>query len=442
MFDLEAPKLQLEKFGFFTEQIDAAGRLAAGAVAPVAGGHASSGRAPRAAPHAPAPPRGLIAALVARDRRDARARRRRGVAAAVPGREDGAGHVHDRSRKGATIEIEGKQRGHRDRRHARRRELEVGRAYPVVARLDGYEPKQSVVQPQRGRRTTSRSSCVASHARRSSSTRSRRARPIEIDGKPRGTTPLTITTLAAGHVGARSRSRRPATRTRPRSSTCPARARRSRLIQPLAVSDELARVKLCPSRRARRSIQNGQLLAGVHDAGRGARRGRQGAALHADAAEPRARVIEPFTPARGAIGVVKTGKLVDGHAAQGRRRPTTASSSSSSAPHCKELALPAECVLAPGTYTVELIGRRPQARARGHGRAQADHREVRARLRRGRRRQAPAAGRQAGQQGAVRGRHAHGHRRRRRRHKRVQVKVKAGATVTPSSDQGAARDGL
>src|SRR6188472_147645 len=51
--------------------------------------------------------------------------------------------------KGATIEIEGRNEG-TAADGVLERELEVGRAYPVVARLDGYEPKTSVVQPQKG----------------------------------------------------------------------------------------------------------------------------------------------------------------------------------------------------------------------------------------------------------------------------------------------------
>jgi hypothetical protein len=146
VFDLETPKLQLERFGFFNEKIDAAGRLAAGASRRLpATGHPVE-RRHSAQP--PPPPRGLIAALsiaiVA-------------VLALVaiaawprifPGTEV-ARVTFTTIPTGATIEIEGRNEGTAvDGTLVR--ELEIGRAYPVVARLDGYEPKTSVVQPQKG----------------------------------------------------------------------------------------------------------------------------------------------------------------------------------------------------------------------------------------------------------------------------------------------------
>ena len=62
-FDLEAPKLQLERFGFFTERIDAAGRLAAGPSRKLPAG--ASHPVERRAPGAPAQPTALIAVLLA-----------------------------------------------------------------------------------------------------------------------------------------------------------------------------------------------------------------------------------------------------------------------------------------------------------------------------------------------------------------------------------------
>ena len=62
-FDLETPKLQLERFGFFTERIDAAGRLAAGPSRRLPAG--ASHPVERRAARAPAPPTALIAVLLA-----------------------------------------------------------------------------------------------------------------------------------------------------------------------------------------------------------------------------------------------------------------------------------------------------------------------------------------------------------------------------------------
>jgi hypothetical protein len=171
VFDLETPKLQLEEIGFFTEKIDAGGRLAVGA----------SKRLPqtghpverRRAPDAPAPARGVVGvlaaaiavvlvllAIVAWQRLGGSAKKMTNVTfTTVP--------------KGATIEIEGRNEG-TTTDGTLVRSLEVGRAYPVVAKLEGYDPKTAVVQPQ-AVAPPCRSSSSRSR-RRSSSIRSRAAR--------------------------------------------------------------------------------------------------------------------------------------------------------------------------------------------------------------------------------------------------------------------------
>src|SRR5512143_1196663 len=64
VFDLETPKLQLEDFGFFTEKIDAAGRLASGPSRKLPAGTSHPvERRSSAAIGPPSPPRGLVAAL-------------------------------------------------------------------------------------------------------------------------------------------------------------------------------------------------------------------------------------------------------------------------------------------------------------------------------------------------------------------------------------------
>src|SRR5262245_11905716 len=63
VFDLESPKLQLERFGFFTEKIDAGGRLASGPARrlPAGSNHPVERRR---RPEPAAPPRALLTALV------------------------------------------------------------------------------------------------------------------------------------------------------------------------------------------------------------------------------------------------------------------------------------------------------------------------------------------------------------------------------------------
>ena len=66
-------------------------------------------------------------------------------------------------------------------------------------------------------------------------------------------------------------------------------------------------------------------------------------------------VIEPFTPHRGELGLEKGGPLVEGanlHIEATRPGKVTVAR----APHCTELAVPADCTLAPGSYVVEYVG--------------------------------------------------------------------------------------
>ncbi|MBA3819042.1 MAG: hypothetical protein H0X17_09135 [Deltaproteobacteria bacterium] len=70
-------------------------------------------------------------------------------------------------------------------------------------------------------------------------------------------------------------------------------------------------------------------------------------------------VIEPFTPPRGGPVLEKGGALVPGSTL--RIEATIAATIAATvtvegAPHCKAVAVPAECTLAPGRYTIELVG--------------------------------------------------------------------------------------
>ncbi|MBA3458142.1 MAG: hypothetical protein H0T42_33990, partial [Deltaproteobacteria bacterium] len=145
-FDLEAAKQQLESFGFFSERIDAAGRLATepSRRLPAGASHPVERRAQRA----PSAPRGVIAILVtaivatialvfvAAWPRLFGTEKTEVMIRTVPG--------------GALVEVEGKNAGTAADGTLVVRDLEVGRVYPVVARLEGYEPRQAVVQPRAG----------------------------------------------------------------------------------------------------------------------------------------------------------------------------------------------------------------------------------------------------------------------------------------------------
>ena len=346
-FDLEAPKLQIESFGFFTERIDASGRLVGGPSRrlPVGATHPIERRAATAA----AAPRGMISLLVAAILitlglvvvvawpRLVGDPRTSVTVLTVPA--------------GAMIEIEGKNAGTAANGSLVVRDLEIGRAYPIVARMDGYEPKQAVVQPRDAKDNAITLELVALAANVVLESTPPGA-AVEIEGRAAGTTPLTLATLPpgkpvqivfkkAGYQDAVARLEVP----RP--------GRETRLIQPLAVAQELARVRLESEPPGAQVFQNGQLIPAVTtptevlvEANKPVR-----FVLMMEGKVP--AVIEAFTPARGADDLVKRGTLTDGaHLrvavnAEGKATIT-------GTPHCQGLALPADCVLAPGTYAVEL----------------------------------------------------------------------------------------
>ena len=127
------------------------------------------------------------------------------------------------------------------------------------------------------------------------------------------------------------------------------------MVQPLAMSADLARVKLVSEPPGARVIQNGQLLAGMLTpievlvvANKPVR-----FTLSLPGKVP--AQIPQFTP----TGVSERSvKLVDGAPLRVRAN-VTATGSVTGAPHCQALPLPFECMLAPGRYNVELVP--PQA---------------------------------------------------------------------------------
>ena len=346
VFDLEAPKLQLQQFGFFTEKIDAGGRLAVGPARrlPTGAGHpVERRRTPAPAPR----PRGLITALVLAIAVSF------ALIAIVAYPRLFPGHEHTSVTfttipRGATIEIEGRNRGTASDGTLVVPDLEIGRAYPVVAKLDGYEPKTAVVQPQQGKNQVelalqSRAPTVFLDTQPTGAN-------VELEGKPLGTTPFAVSTLAAGST---ARLRFVKTGYLPTSATLevPGPGKEMHFVQPLAISDELARVQIVSEPAGAQVYQNGQLLAGVVTPAEVLVE--SGKSVRFMVALPRhvPAIIEPFVPGRGASGITKTVKLVPGVPI---KIDATLDGTVTVVPtsHCKALALPAECIVQPGKYTV------------------------------------------------------------------------------------------
>ncbi len=346
-FDLEQPKMQLEAFGFFNEKIDAAGRLATGPSRRLPMGHPVERRVAR--PQAPQQSRAIIYVLIA-----AIVATLGLVGIAAWPRLFGVAKTAITIKtvpKGALVEVEGKNAGTATDGTLVVRELEVGRAYPIVARLDGYESRQAVIQPRSGSNEVTLELRALAPTVRVDTVPT--GASVEIDGKPAGTTPLVVTTALAGSMIAMT-FKKNGYQAATAELEVPGPGKETRLIQPLSVSDDLARITLTSEPSGAQVVQNGQLLAGVTtpaevlvEAGKVVR-----FTLTMPNKVP--AIIEPFTPGRGASGLVRNAKLIDG-------RSLTVSSNFdgkvtvAGASHCQNLEVPATCVIAPGMYTLELV---------------------------------------------------------------------------------------
>ncbi|HEX4419282.1 MAG TPA: PEGA domain-containing protein [Kofleriaceae bacterium] len=351
-FDLETAKVQLHSFGFFEEKIDAAGRLASGPSKrlPVGATHPVERRARSSAPPASRALLGVLAAAVA------------AVVALVAviawprlaGPAKTAIEVHTVP-PGAMVEVEGRNAGTATDGTLTIQDLEIGRAYPIVARLDGYEARQAVVQPHDGSNAVTLelvglAAIVELDTMPTGAT-------IEIDGKPAGTTPLAIKTLAPRSI-AQITFKRPGYHDAVARLTVPGPGKETRLIQPLAVSEELARIKLVSEPPGAQLILNGQLVAGaitpcelLVEAGKPAR-------FEMTMAHKIPAILAPFTPPRGAEDIELTGTLSDGVTLH-LRANLDAKFRVAGIPYCEDVSGPYDCVVTPGQHVIELIA--PQA---------------------------------------------------------------------------------
>jgi hypothetical protein len=347
-FDLETPKIQLESFGFFVEKIDAAGRLASGPSKRLPAG-TSYPVERRQLPPAPAAPRAMIVVLALAILATM------GLVALVAwprifGPPKTAIQIHT-DPAGAAIEIEGRAVGTATDGTLVVPNLEVGRAYPVVARLEGYEPRQAVIQPLEGENPLTFELVALAPTVEIDTTPT--GATIEIDGKAHGTTPLTIKSLAPGSIATLT-FKKAGYDDASTKLTVPGPGKETQLVQPLAVARELARVRLVSDPPGAQVVQNGQLLAGyitpcdvLVEAGKTTR-------FVLTMPGKIAAILAPFAPPRGADDIELSGKLVDGTTLR-LRSNLDVRFRVSGAPFCQDVPSPFDCVVAPGQHVIEVI---------------------------------------------------------------------------------------
>jgi hypothetical protein len=350
-FDLETPKVQLESFGFFIEKIDAAGRLASGPSKRLPAG--TSHPVERRMPPAPAGSRALLAvlalAIVAT----------LGLVTLVAwprifGAAKADIEVHTVP-AGAVVELEGRNAGTATDGTLVIRDLEVGRAYPIVVRMEGYEPKQAVVQPHDGANPVTLE--LQAHAATVEIDTVPTGATVEIDGKPVGMTPLAVKSLSPGALAIVT-FKKAGYHDATARLTVPGPGKETRLNQPLAISEELARVKFVSDPPGAQLMQNGQLVAGAITP----------CELLLEAGKPTRfvmtmphkipAILAPFTPPHGADDIELSGRLIDGVTLH-LRSNLDARFRVGGAPYCQDVGTPFECVVAPGPHLVELLA--PQA---------------------------------------------------------------------------------
>ncbi|MEO6774489.1 MAG: PEGA domain-containing protein [Kofleriaceae bacterium] len=352
VFDLEMPKMQLEQIGFFHEKIDAAGRLATGPSQRLPG-HPVERRRSRELPVPPPPgPSPIVVRVLA------------GAIFAMcvvigvvawpritGGRKTGTLELTTIP-NGAQIELEGHNVGTTAAGALVVNDLELGRAYPLTVKLDGYAPKQQVVQPRTGitKVTIELEALAPTLVLDSTPT----GASVSGGGKELGQTPLALT-MFLPETSVTLTFKKTGYQDAVAKVEIPGPGKELRLVQPLAVADDFARIRLTSEPSGATVTQNGLLLAGVTtpaeilvEAGKPIR-------FEVDMPHKVPVVIDNFTPGHGADGIKKHVKLVEGFTVHVEAN-LDGRIDVINQPQCQALATPADCILAKGTYTLDFKG--------------------------------------------------------------------------------------
>jgi PEGA domain len=256
-FNLESPKVQLDTFAFLNERIDAAGRLATGPsrLLPAGAGHPVERRLPT--PAAASLPKGLIWGLALALLAILGLITAIALPKLIGPKKTSVNFSVDPA--GATIEVEGRPVGVATNGKLVVPGLEVGKPYPVVAKLEGYNATATVIKVSDNNEAVPLKLIAINPTINLDS--SPTGATVEIDGKEVGKTPLKLSSLPPqSKVSAILRLDGYAEQTY--TLDVPGPGKDKDISVPMSVSADFASIVVKSTPPGAEVYLNGQLLAG------------------------------------------------------------------------------------------------------------------------------------------------------------------------------------